>query len=177
MNLGKLLSVGKSIFGNGETAAYRLNRRTYLPKFNEGRNPFALRVAESESVESAAVNPPADAVAKKSPPPYAFKPKLARASRRVLASAPPPAEATKPVRSGWTARLNPFRASEPEVVRPAVVQTELSLDAVKVVHNDLADADVEMVPMKSNTEAVVTPPALPPARRAWEYIGENLLKS
>lgn len=177
MNLGKLLSVGKSIFGNRETAAYRLNRRASLPKFNEGKNPFAPKAAEPAEAERAVVHPPGDAAVKKSPPPYAFKPKLARASRRVLASTLVTPEAAKPTRAGWTARLNPFRTPEQEAVRPAVVQTELSLDAIKVVHNDLADADVEMVPMKSHTEAVVTPPVLPPARQAWEYMGENLLKT
>jgi hypothetical protein len=176
MNLGKLLSVGKSIFGNRETAAYRLNRRACLPKFNEGKNPFAPKAAESAAVEQAVVNAPADPAVKKSPPPYAFKPRLARASRRVLVSTLASPEPAKPARAGWTARLNPFRAPEPEVARPAEVQAELSLDAIKVVHNDLADAEVEMVPMKSHTEAAETP-VLPPARRAWEYMGENLLKT
>jgi hypothetical protein len=55
-------------------------------------------------------------------------------------------------------------------------QAELSLDSVKVVHNDLADADVEIVPVKSRAETVAAP-QLPPARQAWEYVGENLLKS
>ena len=39
------------------------------------------------------------------------------------------------------------------------MQAELSLEAVKVVHNDLTDADVEMVPMKSR-------PAREPAARS-----------
>jgi hypothetical protein len=56
------------------------------------------------------------------------------------------------------------------------VQPELSLAAIKVVHNDLADADVEIVPVKAR--AGTPPPAmLSPARQAWEYAGENLLKS
>jgi hypothetical protein len=56
------------------------------------------------------------------------------------------------------------------------MQPELSLNAIKVMHNDLADADVEMVPMKSHAEAMVSAPVLHPARRAWEYLGENLVK-
>jgi hypothetical protein len=56
------------------------------------------------------------------------------------------------------------------------VQPEFSLDAVKVVHNDLADADIEIVPVKSHAAAPAVP-VLPPARRAWEYLGESLLKS
>jgi hypothetical protein len=41
------------------------------------------------------------------------------------------------------------------------VQTELSLDAVKVIENDMHDAEVEVVPLKSR-----------PARSAGEKAGE-----
>lgn len=179
MNLGKLLSVGKSIFGNREAAAYRLNRRMCLPKFNDGKNPFVPKAAEPQ-VEKAvgAVVAPATGAAQKSPPPYAFKPKPVRTGRRLMTAAAPGLAAAKSAKSGWTARLNPFRTPEPEpeAERPEAVQPELSLNAIKVMHNDLADADVEMVPMKSHAEAVVSAPVLPPARRAWEYLGENLVK-
>ena len=56
------------------------------------------------------------------------------------------------------------------------VQVELSLEAVKVVHNDLADADIEIVPVKSRTDATPEAPMLPPARAAWEFLGERLVK-
>jgi hypothetical protein len=93
-----------------------------------------------------------------------------------VAAKPPVAQlASKPVKAGWTTRLNPFRPPEP-VAPPIAEQTELSLNTVKVVHNDLADADVEIVPVKSHTETPAAP-MLPPARQAWEYLGENLLKS
>ena len=39
------------------------------------------------------------------------------------------------------------------------VQSELSLDAVKVLRNDLSDADVEIVPVKSRTVAAEVAPA------------------
>ncbi len=53
----------------------------------------------------------------------------------------------------WTTKLNPMTmlrgfAGRENFSRP-IVQTELSLDRVKVVHNDLTDADVEIIPMKS----------------------------
>jgi hypothetical protein len=62
----------------------------------------------------------------------------------------------------------------PSGAHPAV-QTELSLDTVKVIHNDLSDADVEVVPIKSRPAAAV--PESPPAKKAWEYLGERLLKA
>ncbi|HEV2328016.1 MAG TPA: hypothetical protein VGY56_04415 [Verrucomicrobiae bacterium] len=49
-------------------------------------------------------------------------------------------------------------------------QTELSLDAVKVVHNDLSDVDVEVVPIKSRASAT----DLPAPRKSWEFVGERL---
>jgi hypothetical protein len=45
------------------------------------------------------------------------------------------------------------------------VQSELSLDSVKVVHNDLSDADVEVVPIKSRTAARSGRAGLPPAKK------------
>ena len=159
MNFGKLLGSGKTFFGGGDTAPYRQNKRVYLPKFNSGKNPFTPKPAE-----------PAPAAA-----PEAKKVSAPVAARTQKIS---PAPAAKPVRAGWTTKLNPFRASEP--VAPPVhqaVQPEFSLDTVKVVHNDLADADIEIVPVKSHAAAPVAAPVLPPARQAWEYLGESLLKS
>jgi len=168
--------MGKCFFSGGETAAYRLNRRAWLPKFNEGKNPFAPQKpdaapdAPKESVIARAAAP-----APKAPPPYAFKPAAKAMAKPASKPVAPPV--ARPARPGWTTRLNPFRAPEPVAVQPAAVQAELSLNAVKVVHNDLADADVEIVPVKAHAEPVVSAPVLPPARRAWEYMGENLLKS
>ena len=49
-------------------------------------------------------------------------------------------------------------------------QTELSLDTVRVVHNDLSDVDVEVVPIKSRSTA----PELPAPKNSWEFVGERL---
>ena len=159
MNLGKLLGAGKSFFGGHDSVSYRQKRGVYLPKFNAAKNPFTPKPVEASAAP--AVQPVAPAVV------------AAAKSEQKFASV-----AAKPVRSvNWAKKLNPFRASE--VAAPPVekvVQTELSLNAVKVVHNDLADADIEVVPVKSRT--VVTPetPMLPPAREPWEFLGERLVK-
>jgi hypothetical protein len=87
--------------------------------------------------------------------------------------------APKPARSaGWTERFNPFRGPEP--VAPALVkpvQTELSLQAVKVLHNDLSDADVEVVPVKSRTLAPAAAPQLLAARQPLEFFAESRLET
>ena len=170
MKLAKLLGAGSSFFGGGKTVAYRLSRGGSLPKFNEGNNPFAPKAAETA---------PAPAKPTGAAPTVAPKATAAASQPAAKPETRPAAPAEpKVARSGWTMRLNPFRAPEPAPRQPpSAIQTELSLDAVKVVYNDLADADVEVVPVKARAETPPTPPALPPARQAWEYLGEKMLKS
>lgn len=107
-----------------------------------------------------------------------------------------PAEVPGTVNS-WLKKLNPLvwfenrKPTEPGAAIPrsnkGPVQGELSLDNIKVMRNDLSDADVEIVPAKSRpfeaismsgqaAAAAMAIPELPPARSAWEYLGERLLK-
>lgn len=125
MNLGKLLGV--NIFGGRRPTAYREDKRVYLPKFNAAGTP------------SAAVAPPAVV------------------GRPASVSAVRSPSAPSPRSTGGLARLNPFRSATlaapvaPVAVR--AVQAELSLASVKVIQNDLADADIEVVPVRSRTVA------------------------
>ena len=163
MKLGKLLGLGKSFFGGSCEVAYRLNK-IGLPKFNDGQNPFATKAPEEKKTEA----PAAPELEKKAVVPVT---RVAPPTAKLFAPTPQP----KPALAGWTAKLNPFRAPEPPV-KPVAVQAELSLDAVKVMHNDLTDAEVDIVPVKSHGQPVAAP-VLPPARHAWEFLGENVLKS
>ena len=52
----------------------------------------------------------------------------------------------------WTLRANPFKSSS-KPGRTPVVQGELSLDKVKVVRNDLSDADLELVAVARRAKA------------------------
>jgi hypothetical protein len=89
--------------------------------------------------------------------------------------------AQKPLATAsWAERLNPFRAPAPAPAAQMVtlpVQTELSLNAVKVLHNDLSDADVEVVPAKSRNNAPVESPRLLPTRGSLEFFGERQLET
>jgi hypothetical protein len=160
MNLGKLLSVGKTIFGGKDTLCYRRNKQVYLPKFNEDKNPFLSKPAEPAPVARVKTAAPMAALAQGKPAPAAVV-RLAHSTN-------------------WKTRLNPFHAPAP-VAPPTsgTTQTELSLAAVKPVANDLSDADIEIVPVKSHTVTVAAPaaPMLKPAREAWEFLGERLVKS
>lgn len=169
MRLGKLLGAGKSFFGWRESVSYRQNKHIYLPKFNSDKNPFGLKPADKSAAPAKTKNVPA--VSAPGPVKAAaqtqkiFMPPAAATGVR-----PAAAPAPKPVRAGWTAKLNPFRPPQP-VAPPMVnaVQTELSLDSVKVLHNDLSDADVEVVPAKSRSAAPKPAPS--------GFLSEHILKT
>ncbi len=160
MKFGKLLFAGKSIVNGCKTVSYRENKQVALPKFVSPKNPFA---PSKTPPETAAV--PAK---KESAPALAAAQKL-----------PANSGASKSLAS-WTNKLNPASfwggptPAEPKVL-PAV-QAELSLDTVTVVHNDLSDADVEVVPIKSRP----APPeiaASSPSKKSWEILSERLLRA
>jgi hypothetical protein len=159
MNLGKMLAAGKSFISGGTPAAYRENKRVYLPKFNSEKNPFTPKAPEQNAI--------APVPAKKVMTPAAAK------MQKIPVFSSAPVRATN-----WTTKLNPFRAAQPAppMVLPTV-QTEFSLDAVKVIHNDLTEADVEVVPVRSRTVTPAEVPILTPAQEPWEFMGERLMKS
>jgi hypothetical protein len=162
MNLGKLLGSGKSFFGGKGTVTYRENKQVYLPTFNTDRNPFAPKVVEPQP-EAPASAPIA---------PEIIKP------QRVSAPVSAPAVAGPVRATNWAEKLNPFRNAKPTAAAPPVpmpnLQSEFSLNGVKVVHNDLSDADVEVVPMKSRS---ATPTMVVAAPVPMEFLGEPVLKS
>jgi len=158
MNFGKLLAASKSFVNTSSETSYRVNKQVYLPKFESPKNPFT-HVAK----------PPAE-----SPSPLKNGIAAAQASRLP----PPPLAEAGEHPTTWVSRLKSVSMLRDAPAQrrgqsPATVQAELSLDTVKVLHNDLSDADVEVVPIKSRP----APPDLPPARKSWEILGERLLKA
>ena len=174
MKLGKLLAAGKSIMSGRTDISYRSSKQIYLPKFGPAKNPFkpeAVQPAEEVAADPAIPQPtraaaPADniaAMAKKTP-------------------AVPEAKQKK--NTNWERKFNLvsiFQAAMPKRVvnssggdaktrDKVATQPELSLDSVKVVHNDLSDADVEVVPMKSRAGA----PGPQLEKKALEFWGERL---
>ncbi|SRR5579862_7921507 len=99
--------------------------------------------------------------------------------------------------TNWLKKLNPLvwfgdrKPPEPKSAMPRFnkkpVQGELSLENIKVMRNDLSDADVEVVPKKTlpmqdiplsgASAAAAAIPELPPAASAWEFLGERLLRN
>lgn len=171
MNLGKLLGAGKSIIGAGKPAAYRTDKRLYLPQFVSPKNPFAKPAATATQAELSKPAPQTSAA----PVPKSVPSWVKTQTTSVLATQGATARTTN-----WMSRLNPvaiFRAAPASAGRLATpVQAELSLEKVKVVHNDLTDADVEIVPMKSRP-AREPAAEMPPAKKSWADLGERIMKA
>jgi hypothetical protein len=168
MNLGKLLGAGKSFFGGRGVIAYREDKRVYLPKFNAPKNPFEPKAADGNS---APTPEPKKVSATVVAPTVLAAPKIGTSKIPVF-SAPKLMRTTT-----WAEKLNPFRAPQPVAPMINAVQTELSLDAVKVLHNDLSDADVEVVPVKSRTLAPAESPRLTATREPLEFFRERQLET
>jgi len=180
MNLGKLLAAGKSIMKGHVEVSYRASRQVYLPKFGPVKNPFKAETTPSdqETAQPAPVTPPAT-------------PRATRAAQETMTAAtvnpltsikqklPALSAMAEKKTMDWAGKFNPasiFRRTTvkdgAKMQKPAAAQAELSLDCVKVVHNDLSDVDVEIVPMKSRSG--VTEPQAP--KKSWEFLGERLLR-
>ena len=171
MNLGKLLGAGKSFVSGGKPAAYRPDKRVYLPQFVSPKNPFVSPDLTATQTELPKTPPQASAITTgKSTPPWVKTQKMPVFSTRGAT-----ARATT-----WISKLNPISIFSPIASlsdkNPMPVQVELSLEKVKVVHNDLTDADVEIVPMKSRP-ARQAAADLPPAKKSWGVLGERIMKA
>lgn len=170
MNFGKLLAVGKGFLDGRNTLAYRENKRVYLPKFNSAKNPFEPKAEEKKSAIASAPQKTGAPVAA----PVTVKTQKKTQKIPVFAT---PNPLKPPGAASWAERLNPFRVPPAAPTLACPLQAELSLNAVKVLHNDLSDADVEVVPVKSRTAAPMESPRLLPARGALEFFGERRLET
>lgn len=168
MSLGRLLKSGKSLVGCKESEShYRMRRKNLLPKFGSQKNPFATRTGSPsdnpenpavEQMEPAAHEMSAEEIVAanmKETRRLPFVDSTAKEARQPQA----PAKQAPRRRRAWARRLNPFawlskrrsatRLAGSKSAHPPI-QGELSLDNVKVVRNDLSDADVEIVPARNS---------------------------
>lgn len=149
MSLGKLLTAGKSLVGGPDvTSRYQMNKQMRLPKFVSPRNPFATEgkteVAPAQSLKPAQDSPAAEGPTVR-PARRELSKRVALVARLVVAMQ----------RTGeWLGKANPFSrvAKSAGPKKSAIpcftklpVQSELCLDKVHVVRNDLSDADLEVV--------------------------------
>jgi len=215
MSLGKLLTTGKSLVGLSQPSSRYQLQKGALPKFESAKNPFAAK-APAEPAEHepqlSKLSPELAAAADAKKPQHLSTLGALIVDRETAVAASRNAHAAEPAKTpeqpkvaapvdSWLKKINPMvwfgnrKPAEPKPAAPrfhkphAPTQGELSLDNVKVMRNDLSEADVEVVPAKSRAPKVLAMPApqagaaamaltipdLPPATRAWEFIGEHLM--
>jgi hypothetical protein len=174
MSLLRLLTAGKSLVGmrDAETR-YRVTGQRLLPQFGEGRNPFSNR-EKAEPVQTG-LRPPGDHkpndVLKEARSTPALggereaAPRSRLEGRKTLPSSGSPSlggmlrRRTGALLAGWKTKLAGMLANRrcktmktaiPRFTKPPE-QGELSLDRIKVMRNDLSDADLEVIRAKPPT--------------------------
>lgn len=163
MGLMKLLAVGRSIgrFGN-DRSPFKMTQQSLLPKFGSVKAPEQPARGSGEKRNQAFAQPaqPAEPVV----PANAATGNKTMNAVQVEPTAPAAAAVTaKPVadrpafpRGRWTLFRNPFAKSGKAKSTATPVQTELLLDSVKPVRNDLSDSDLEVVRVQPKPAPVVS---------------------
>ena len=188
MKLGTLLAAGKSLAlrRRGESP-YRANKQFYLPKFGSPKNPFVPANQSGEAISpdtapAAPVKTPITVVAAKTQKLPTFSPAPRAAHHLPTTPEKPAGPKAKTRRSwGWMERLNPFVSGSPFTAAQGAnargpVQAELSLDAVKVLRNDLSDVDIEVVPLKSRPVESRAAPRREPEQKTWGWWSARRLR-
>jgi len=188
MKLGTLLAAGKSLaLRHRGQSPYRTDKQIYLPKFGSPKNPFVSAnqpggAIPSEEAAAAPVKTPITVVAAKTQKLPTFFPAPRAANNLSGAIEKRAVPVQRPRQSlRWMNRLNPFASGSSFPSARAgntknPVQAELSLDAVKVLRNDLSDVDVEVVPLKSRPAGDAEEPGAGPAKKSWAVLSGRFLK-
>jgi hypothetical protein len=163
MSLVRLLTAGKSLVGIQDSKSrYRSVDPRAMPKFGSEKKAITDVARESEAKPSVANVNVESSNANGNP----CSDKNVGVTR--VAEKTPVAVARKGRASGWVSqwgsKLTSLVSQKPKPARSAIlrfggvpVQGELSLDNIKVVRNDLSDADLEVVTRKTGPEKSVTP--------------------
>jgi hypothetical protein len=155
MSLLRLLTTGKSLVGMSDAESrYRVTRERLLPQFGSARNPFIstgkAEPASAEARPSANCGGNGAAEGGGGIQGASGEPAVTRARGALRLK-------TAALLSGWKAKVGGLlRRPRSKAVKPVIprftkppVQGELSLDKIKVLRNDLSDADLEVVPARA----------------------------
>ncbi len=160
MGLSKLLAVSRSVRSLTEQPArYKMTQQNLLPTFGGAKGTEAQVVDE---VSPAPEAPPKPATAHSPPTPAAAGPAGAGRSEAGPDRVAAYLEATQKLRPFGGGRWfkNPFARTAARKQEHRPVQTELSLDSVRPVRNDLSDSDVESGQASGQADG---PPGIPMA--------------
>ncbi|HEY3862456.1 MAG TPA: hypothetical protein VGO59_11250 [Verrucomicrobiae bacterium] len=156
MNPLSLLTKGRTIRGLKERPGpYKLLTKSTLPNFSGAKSPVPItshpevsQQALFEPKPPAPVEPKAESVP--APAPAAAQPAPAPVP---VKEAPEKAQGMGRLAdrmANWLRERTPWRGERPS--RKPAVQTELALDKVKVIRNDLTQDDVEIIAVDKITE-------------------------
>lgn len=183
MSLLRLLTAGKSLVGLKDLESrYRLTTQRLLPQFGPTRNPFSSN-GKSEPAQAEARAPGdeggkgAAAEGRRSKDACGATPAAlpSRVQDRTVSANAGGRRFTDALRLRVAALLGGYKGKLTGIVgrvrvkaaKPAIprfpkppVQGELSLDKIKVMRNDLSDADLEVISGRAPTTPASTEPAL-----------------
>jgi hypothetical protein len=161
MNPFRLLTKGSTIGGLRERpGAYKLLAKSVLPNFTGPKRPAPTMPqpepakAQPALVERCQPEPETPAPVSVVPVPA---PVAAPAPVKELPSKPGLLSRLAAIPGGWTRQWIPWRKAPP--FQSPTVQTELALDNVRVIRNDLCEDDLEVVMIDKKAEKQTENPA------------------
>jgi hypothetical protein len=168
MGLMQLLTVGRSLDRiSDEPSRYKMTQQTLLPKFGSVNAPENRARGVSETTNPVIAPAAAGKAKAESATARNDRKKMNAVQPEMERKVAPEGVAPKPAfpRGRWTLFRNPFaKVPKPEAATRAPVQSELLLDAVKPVRNDLSDSDLELVQAARRSAEVKVPvPSATPA--------------
>jgi hypothetical protein len=176
-----LLTKGRTIGGLKERPGrYKLLGNSVLPNFSGSKNPFPTTPhPEPEKAQPARIAQPRPAAASRKEGGMSAAAKISVFARamadkrkkeepgpaKLVSVAPAKDQPPKPglwsqlavIPAGWMHKWKPRRATPPFAA--ATVQTELVLEKVKVIRNDLSDDDLEVVTIEKKAGKKAEKPA------------------
>ena len=184
MSLKQFLVVGKSFVGlNRDMSPYELRKENLLPNFSPLPRFDRIRKQDTQMVQADWVGQQ-ERMAKRSVIP-SEQPELAQPAKNTepalfgSAAALAPVPAKKKRRGNWLRILSFGLLGKSRNTDP-LVQSELSLDRINVVRNDLADSDLELVLKKKKKtktrparDAQAPAPEVPPS---WSRLTARLFE-
>jgi hypothetical protein len=155
MGLSQLLAASRTVRNiRNQPSRFKMTQQNLLPKFGAAKpdvagaadeTPSVVQVATEHVVVQSVVN---EVTVVEQRETAKVEPAVSKAAAF--------AEAAKKLRpfGNWSLFKNPFRRAEPRKIAPEPAQSELSLDLVKPVRNDLSEVDFEL----ARTPCLATPP-------------------
>ena len=182
MGLMTLLTVGRSLGRiNDQPSRYKITQQCLLPKFGSESAPDDQASTVNETSNQVFAKSGFQKSLPKNADPTIDRKSMnaAQPTKPLTAAVSEPASRPAFPRGRWTLFKNPFaKAAKPQAAKPPE-QSELRLDAVKPVRNDLADADLELVQAakRAHEDAASSPESNAPEAASWNRVKTQFFRA